>query len=214
MGDKKLPVLPPKKDAFSRIVQFMTKGDIALTAEEETILHRWIATDGYLRANKHSTDEIVNALMTAYSISQFTAMSDIRQAQRLFASARSINKKYLGHIHLERINRDIEEARDRIFFVTDDETNVKTRVFPDAKELAALARLHDSYTYTLNSLPEDQTKETMPPPIFIFNLMAGQSIDTGMTFDDAVAKADKFISAENIDFEMMPPAGDDDPETE
>lgn len=211
MSKNKLQVVvPPKKDAFTRISQFMTGKAVVLSADEETILNRWITVDKWLRQNKHTTDEICALVEKDFSVSKFTALNDIRNTQKLFALARSVNKKYVGHIHLERINKDIEDMRDRIFYQDGPVDGVKVARVPDAKEMVALARLHEAYTDALNKMPEDAKKDVMPPPIFNFNLVGGE-VTTTMTLPDALNAADEMLNGtgDYIDHEVVPPAPDD-----
>lgn len=208
--ERGLPAPKDKSDAFTRISKYMTGAAITLTSDEETILRRWEKCDHLLRQNRLTTDELVAHLKDQFFISDWTALGDIRNTQKLFGMARVINKKYVGHLHLERINRDIEAMRDRIFWYEDDDMpGVKKSRVPDAKEMAALAKLHQVYSETLNMLPEQERPEAMPPPKFVFNLV-GSAITSTMDLDKALQKADELITGigEEIDYEQLPP--DDD----
>lgn len=204
-------VKPPKADAFTRISQFMTGKGVVLSAEEETILNRWIVTDQWMRQNKLTTDEICDKLQTDFAISRFTALGDIRHAQKLFAMSRMVNKQYVGHLHLERINKDIEELRERIFWEENKELpGVKIPRVPDPKEMAALARMHEAYTHILNSMPDGQKADAMPPPVFVFNLV-GKEIKTTMDIEEALNAADNMINGtEYTDFEDLNNGGEAD----
>jgi len=189
--------LHKKREAFTAILRFMTKEDVSLTIEEEKILGRWIFCDALLRQKLYNEDTIIEKLIEAYTISKFTARNDINYTQRLFSKSRSLIKKYLIHLHLERIDSDIQNARQRIFTTDIDEKTGKV-VFnsADPKELIALAKLHEVYTYTLNSIPEEQDKDIMPPPIFQFILAPGQVINRAMELEEALKKADIIIMKE------------------
>lgn len=206
-----LPAPKEKGDAFTRIAKYMTGGSITLTSAEETILNRWTQVDALMRQNKLTTDELVAHIKQTFIVSDWTALGDIKNTQRLFGMARVINKRYVGHIHLERINRDIEEIRDRIFWEWDDELNVKKSRMPDAKEMAALAKMHQVYTETWDAMPEQERADAMPPPKFVFNLV-GAGIAASTTLDDALAQADAIITGggEILDFEEITPIGDDE----
>jgi hypothetical protein len=194
--ERRQHVLPAKREAFTAILRFMTKEDVQLTVDEEKILTRWIFCDALLR-NKKSEDNIIQDIADNFSVSVFTARNDIYYTQQLFAKSRQLIKKYLIHQHLERIDKDLEAVRKRMFEpVMDGEGNPKP-LFIDAKELSALAKLHEVYTYTLNSIPEETVKDKMPPPIFQFTLPPNQVIQQPLTIEDAMKRADDIIMKEN-----------------
>lgn len=212
MGNKLQLVQSPKGDAFSNIVKFMTgnnDGTLVLSPDEEKMLSRLCAADALMRSNKHTSDAICKQLQADFAISEFTALKDLKNAQKLFSQAREINKKYLAHLHLERINADIEAARDRLFYEENPGMpGVKFARTPDAKELAALAKLHDAYNNTLKAAPSDEVKEVLPPPIFIFNLIKGQEIETTLTVEQAMQEADELLQLPGAselyaDYEVM-----------
>jgi hypothetical protein len=193
MADKLKPVVAPKTDAFSMIVKYMQDpGAVELTADAERMLKRLMYCDTLLRSNRKTSDEIMTDLQETFVISQFTALRDIKNCQKLFGQARQVNKQYLAHLHLERINKDIEDARDRLFFYEDEDLpGVMRRRTPDAKELAALAKLHQAYSFTLNTAPEEKGQDILPPPIFNFTQVV---INTGMTPAQAMAAADQYLN--------------------
>lgn len=186
--------VPEKKDAFSRIVRFMTKADITLQSDEELILDRWIYCDVLLRQGVKLHDEIVQDLCATFSISKFTALNDINQTQRLFERARQASKKYLGHLHIERINQDITRLRSVYFSTYTDKEGNQRETFPDEKEAAALAKFYDTYTKALEALPDEEVADKQPPPLFIFNLAPGQSVGELPEIEDAMAEADRIIN--------------------
>ena len=185
MGEKLKLLVLEKKDAFSRIVRFMTKADITLNADEEVILDRWVYCDVQLRQGVKTQDEIVQDLCKQFSISKFTAINDINHTQRLFERARQASKKYLGHIHLDRINQDISRLRDKVY--KDDRK-------PNDDELQTLAKLYDTYTKALLALPDEQIADKQPPPLFIFNLAPGQQLGELPSADEAMKAADDIIN--------------------
>lgn len=179
-----LALLPKKRDAFTAIRRFMMDGDVQLKVEEEEILKRWIQCDALLKAKILDEQGIIDRLVKQFKVSSFTARNDIYYTQRMFADARKVIKKYLIHHHLERIDRDIQSIRKKLF---------ANKKIPDAKQMAALAKMHETYTYTLNSIPEDVQHDKQPPPIFQFILAPGQVIERPMQLEDAMKKADEFI---------------------
>src|SRR5688572_1640630 len=100
-----LSLLPKKRDAFTAIKRFMCEGDVSLKEEEDRILSRWIFCDALLKAKELTEEEIIDKIADEYKVSVYTARNDISSTQRLFADARKINKKYLIHHHLDRIDR-------------------------------------------------------------------------------------------------------------
>jgi hypothetical protein len=191
-------ILPQKSDAKTRIGKFLAGEKILLSSEEEKILTRWEAANELLIAKEKTWLEIRNHISSTYSVSRFTAENDICNAQEVFGSNRKINKRFLLHLHLDRMDRDIERIREGLFFTEDDETDVKFSRTPDAKEIAALARLSEAYTYTLNSIPEDADRTKLPPPIYVFKLPDGVSITQPMTVEAAMQAADEYITFEEV----------------
>ena len=191
-------LLPQKGDAKTRIGKFLAGEKILLSSEEEKILVRWETAHELLIAKEKSWKEIRNHISVTYSVSNYTAENDICYAQEVFGSNRKINKRYLLHLHLDRMDQDIERIREGLFFTEDDDTNVKFNRTPDAKEIAALARLNEVYTYTLNSIPEDTNRTKLPPPIYVFKLPDGISITQPMSIDAAMKAADEYITFEDV----------------
>lgn len=195
----RLALLPKKRDAFSAIRRFMIDADVELKEEENKILNRWFFCDALLRSKKWDEEGIIDQIAAQFEVSKFTARNDIYYTQRLFADCRKLNKKYLIHEHLQRIDKDIERVRKMLF---DNKRKEGEDVFdyvPDAKEMMVLAKLHESYTYTLNSIPEEVSDEKHPPPIFQFILAPGQLIDRPMTIEDAIKKADAILLTKKSD---------------
>ena len=197
--DKRPALLPKKREAFIAIKRFMMDGDVTLRDEEEKILNRWIFTDALLKAKDLDEEGMIAKIVEQFTVSPFTARNDIYYTQRLFADSRKIVKKYLIHHHLDRIDQDIQRLRKLLF---NNKKKVGEDVYdyvPDAKELAALAKLHETYTYTLNSMPEDAQLDKQPPPVFQFILAPGQVIDKPMMLEDAKKQATDIIMKQNPD---------------
>jgi hypothetical protein len=191
----RVALLPKKRDAFTAIKRFMIDADVELRKEENEILNRWFFCDALLRAKSDDEAGIMQKIKDQFNVSIYTARNDIYFTQKLFGECRKINKKYLYHEHLARIDRDIEKIRKALFRkYKDDETGEEYEESPDAKEIMALAKLHESYTYTLNCIPEEQQEDKQPPPIFQFILAPGQMIERPMQIEDALSKADKIIN--------------------
>lgn len=185
-------------DVKTRVGKFLAGEQILLTTEEEKILSRWEACNELLIAKEKTWLQIRDYISATYNVSKYTAENDICTAQEVFGLNRKVNKRFLLHLHLDRMDRDIERIREGLFWVEDDETNTKISRTPDAKEIAALARLSETYTYTLNSLPEDNDRDKKPPPVFVFKLPAGVIINQPMSTADAISAADEYIDYEEM----------------
>ncbi len=186
--EKRVALLPKKREAFVAIRRFMMDGDVTLREEEEKILNRWIYVDALLKSKEHNEDAMIKKIVADHKVSVYTARNDIQYTQRLFGDSRKVNKKYLIHLHLDRIDRDIQMIRSELFKKTKGHQSI-----PDAKEIAALAKLEEVYTYTLNSIPDDILEDKQPPPIFQFILAPGQVIERPMLLEDALKKADEIL---------------------
>ena len=188
-------MLPKKREAFKAILRFLTHGDVKLHKEEEEMLKRWEYCDSLLRSKSKNEQQIIDELCTRFNIKPHTARNDIYQTQQLFGKSRQLNKKYLAHHHLERIDRDIQAVRSMIF-----KTGPDGKLVPlDSKEMMALAKLHEAYTYQLNSLPDEPIEDKTPPPIFHFILAPGQVIEKPLLLEDALKKADEIILKQDND---------------
>jgi hypothetical protein len=185
--------LPKKRDAFTAIKRFLNYEDVELKVEEHAILQRWEYCDRLLFAKELDEQGIIDQLVKMFEISTFTARNDIYYTQRIFADARKIQKKYLLHHHIDSIARDRQMIR-KAFFVEGDNG---TAFQGDSKDIMALSKLNDSYTYALNSIPEDAVDEKQPPPVFQFILAPGQIIDRPLEIEDAIKSADEIIMKQN-----------------
>jgi len=194
-------LLPGKRDAYKAIKRFMCDGDVDLKVEEEFILNRWIYADSLMRSKEYGEDEMVRKIVEKFEVSVFTARNDLGNAQKLFADARKINKKYLIHHHLQRIDEDIQKIRKQLF-KTATIAGKEINCIPDAKEMASLAKLFESYTYTLNSIPDEAEMDKTPPPVFQFILPPGQVIQSPMDLEDAMRKAEELTKNEDGVYEI------------
>lgn len=180
-SEKLVVSVPEKKDAFSRILRFMGKSDITLSAQEEVILDRWVYCDVLLRGRIMTHDEVVQKMVDTWSISRFTALNDINQTQRLFERARQVSKKYLLHHHIEQIGLTIQKAAG------------------NSEQMELMPKLFDSYTKAIAALPDDHVADKQPPPMFVFNLPAGQQMDAPLSAEEAMKAADELLMKENSD---------------
>lgn len=171
-----------------KIIQFLTKGDIVLHADEERILDRCTFTDGLIRSKKYRRDEIISMICQRYSVSKFTAERDITNAHGIFGSTRQISKKYLLGQHIEEIGLIIQTAKS-------DET-LKPQ----------LPKLLEAYTKAIQAMPDDMPAGETTPTLLQF-VLQGASIETGMTPEQAMEMAKKYMKrkayAEDISFEEL-----------
>ncbi|THU34264.1 hypothetical protein FAM09_24915 [Niastella caeni] len=190
--------LAQRGDVKTRIGKFLAGEKILLNSDEEKILARWETANELLVAKEKTWLQIRDHIAGTFSVSKFTAENDICNAQEVFGSNRKINKRFLLHLHLDRMDRDIERIREGLFYIEDDELRVKKNRTPKDKEIAAFARLMEAYTYALNSIPDDADRTKLPPPIYIFKLPDGVSITQPMSVADALKAADEYIDYEEI----------------
>lgn len=193
-----------KNDAKTRLRKFLEGQAIELTSEEEKILSRWQFANDLLEKKQHEWSDIRDKIVDQFKVSRFTAENDIVNTQDVFGTNRKINKRFLIHLHLDRIDRDIERLRKGMFFETDPKTGVVKEVIPDAKMVGALEKLYEAYTYAINSAPVDDDRTKLPPPIYMFNLPDGVKLPVP---DIALLlkAADEFIDFETIPHEHSQP---------
>lgn len=182
--------LPKKREAFKAIRAYMLGDETQLRVEEEAILNRWIYCDTMIRRKDKDESGQIEELKEKFSIKAHTARNDIYAAQRLFADARRIVKKYLIHLHLERIDQDIQRYREMVFR-KDKETGEYYAA--DPKDISALAKLQETYTYTLNSMPDIEKEPKAIPPKMVFLLAPGQTINAPLDMETAMKNADAMI---------------------
>lgn len=186
-----------KQDAKTRIGKFLAGDDVLLTSDEEKILQRWERAYDLIIKKEKTWVEIRDDIAFKFAVTKYTAENDMVAAQELFGINRKINKRFLMHLHLERIDKDYELARNRIFFYRDEDTGKLVERTSDAKELAALSRLADSYTYALNSIPVEDDRVKLPPPVFVFRLPEGVSFPVP-ELPQLLQAADNFIEYEMV----------------
>lgn len=191
---QELEKLPKKREAFKAIRAYMLGDETQLRLEEEAILNRWIYCDTMLRRKDKDEAEQIEELKEKFNIKAHTARNDIYSTQRLFADARRLVKKYLIHLHLERIDQDIQRYRKMVF-----KKNIKTGEYfaADPKDISALAKLQETYTYTLNSMPDVQKEAKSIPPKMVFLLAPGQTINAPLDMETAMKNADAMILKQN-----------------
>lgn len=171
--------------SFNRILKFMSDGDVVLTTNEEEILLRWIYCNKQLLQRKYTEAQIIDRVVSNFSVSSYTARNDIYQAQALFGSTIKANKKYLLYHHAENILLTIER------FKFD-----KALVF-------LLPKLLDSYTKAVLAMPDEINKDKMPPPTMNFFVIPGQQISSSKTLEDAMESIQKRSNSNNtIDTEF------------
>lgn len=180
---KKLYIDQPVKSAKDRIIRLKTAGDVVLTAAEELILLRWEYADQLMRTH-HSYTEVTSALQERFGVSRNTADKDYAATQEVFAKARSINRKYEGGIHLDRINRMIIHYEGQLY--KKDQDGQPALSAKQQKELGAIiTKLYENYTYQLNSIPADEGRQQNPVPNMIFKF-AQNNFQAPMTAKEAI----------------------------
>ena len=194
-----------KIDAKARIIRYLTKSDITLNAEEETILARWEHID-FLQRVGTTYEDIVLKHTHKFNISKFTTNNDITASQEVFARSRKLNKRYLAHLHLEEMREDLKKIRDSLF-IYDEES--KKPIPLSTKEIMALARMHEAMTYQINSLPEDQQVSDVPKPVTIYQLVGVTNMPLLMDVNKALELSEKFINGLPIAEEIRDDDSDD-----
>ncbi len=165
-----LPVENSKNDAFNKIVRFYIDGDVALSADEEKILNRWIFCDALLRQRKHKTDYIIAQLGEKFGVSKFTAQNDITQTYALFGQTRIMSKQYLISHHIEDIQQQIER-------------------YKFDKSLAQLLpKLYAELTRAINSLPDGAAKPPSAPPTVVISTIVQQAPAATLSLEEAKEK--------------------------
>lgn len=197
----RLPAEKSGKDFKSKIVKYLTEDNPApLGAEEEKALARWEHADFLMRQHLERND-IILKLTHKFTISKFTADNDITNAQEVFSLSRRLNKAYIVHLNLQRIEKFIGFLEKKMY--KDEDWR------PDAKEIMAMAKLYEVHTYTANSIPQAPIKANLPPPIMNFFLVGQKPMDQPMTYEQAIEEADHFITDINEE-----PNEPDEPDTE
>lgn len=171
-----------------KIIQYLTKGDIVLHADEERMLDRWTFVDTQLRLRKYTRAEITSMVVKRFGVSKFTAERDISNAHYIFGNSRQLSKKYLLVHHIEEIELLIQRAK------------------TDPVLLPFLPKLLDTFTKAVCALPEDVANGETTPTMLQFVLNGG-NIETGMTVDQAMELAKRYMKrkayAEDLDFDAI-----------
>jgi hypothetical protein len=172
-----------KENSFSRIMRFLTDGDISLKPQEETILARLNHSYKLQLQRKFTERQVCEKIQTIYQVSYWTAQSDYYQAQALFGGAIKTNKKFVLHHHAESIMVFIEQCK------------------IDKSLVALVPKLMDSYTKAILAIPDEINKDKLPPPVMLFAVIDGQSIPVPKTFDQAMASIKARGQKNYIEFE-------------
>jgi hypothetical protein len=179
-----------KTDAMSRIKKFMSSEEsgIILSKKEEGMLARWIYANGLLKERKFLDDDIVDMIVEKFSVSKFTARSDISHARTLFVSLIKDLKKYGLYHHIRELEIQFEKKKN------------------DKAYAPFLSKLADSITRAYAAFREDAEAPDVPAPVLIVNVV-GKSIDA-QSPDDARKAADELIELERTkdytEFEELP----------
>jgi hypothetical protein len=162
------------KDENKQITRFLKGDRVTLNSKEEEILNRWRYVDELMRLGK-SEQQIKEAVMQRYNVSTFTAQNDYYS--------------YLLGLHVESMRMDVINYRNHVF---------REGHIPTEKEIAALSKLAESYTYALNSMPSKKESRNTKTPMLVFTPVAGKTLPQPMSVADAMAKADAFIEEAEI----------------
>jgi len=180
-----------ENDSKSRIIKFLMQEPVELKAEDEKILARWEAADKLLQ-DELSFREICDQLVQTYAISRFTAQNDVFSAQEVFGQARRMDKRYVMFLKFERQEKDLMKIRRALFNMDDEDEKLRGKFTGDAKDMAALAKLEEALTYTLNSMPSEDVAPPAKQPVFLFNF-AGIAPAAPMPVEVAMEEADALI---------------------
>ena len=172
-----------KNDTYTKIAAFIRNPDeIVLSSKEEIILDRWRTCAVELKANKLTTDEIIDKVVRIYSVSRFTARNDIGYAIALDSESRDSAKEFW-------INNVIDDLR------------LTIQKWKLDKSLAPFVpKLYHEYILAIKALPDAVKNRPKPKVVNNFYLVPGQNIEIKMSFDDAMAEADKIISDEEKEY--------------
>jgi hypothetical protein len=178
-----------KESAFNRIMRFMDDGDITLQSKEELILHRWNHAYKLFIQKKYTREQIAEKVSERFDVSIYTARNDYYQALALYAGLMHANKKLLLDHHAENLRLMMER-------------------FSQDKTLVHLVpKLAAEYTRAVIAIPEEISKDKIPPPQMIFYMIPGQEISSKKGFEEALANIKKRQSQEgkvtDIDYEDL-----------
>lgn len=192
-----------KNDARTRIIRYLTKSDITLTSDEESILARWEMADLLMRTGTRDED-IILKVTVRFGVSKHTAQNDIFAAHEVFGKSRQINRNYLSHLHLQDISEDLKRYRKHVF-----ETKDKKGQFlpPTEKEMLALSRMHDAYTRQLRDIPQEIQPINVDRPNIIFQLVTKEDqaqLQAPMDIMQAMRLSYNFLN-KTEEAEIVPP---------
>ena len=173
------------------IIRFMTKGDIILNADQESLFVRICWTDTMLRSRKYKRDDILSISQKRFSISPYRANQDITDTHKVFGETRKLNKNYLISHHIDTIGRHIQLAE-------------------ESSRLDLLAKLNDNLTYAINSIPPevDQPDQHTAKIVYVYE---GAPKTEKQDILSLLKQADDYIkgkkNADYIDYEPVTPTG-------
>lgn len=177
----------------SRIIRFLTKGNITLTSNEEKALACWEDIDHHLRCGIEYPD-ILLKITLKWGISRTTFNAYYSNTQEVFSRSRRLNKKYHIHLQAELMEQDIRKYRKSIFEYQDPKTKEIIPVSPDAKDMMALAKLYDARAKLLSQLPDESEIVEIPKPVTIYQLPGEDVLQLPMSIEKALALTDKLKS--------------------
>lgn len=196
MAGKTKYIDAPVRNVKDRIVRYKTVGDIILTSDEELILLRWEYCDQLMRTH-HTYTQVCDAIREKFGVSRHTADKDWAATQDVFAKSRSLNKKYEGALHLDRLKKMINFYESKIYELDEEgKPLVRDKQLKDIG--AVLAKLYDSYTYQLNSIPSDTVNGKTIVPTMIMRMVNNNYYTPPMSAADALKAAANYIDYDDI----------------
>lgn len=182
--------------AKEKIKAYLIGDDITLTGDDLIILSRWEKVDLLYRKNI-TFEEIIKTLVDEFNVSRFTAQNDIYSAMEIFSAARKVNKKYILYLKYEQQMQDVHKYREMIFNRTEWVQELKqfVKVPPDSKEIMALAKLEESATYTMNSMPVEVEKSPFTPTKVVLHLVEEDEVPMQLPLNEALKLADSYLKS-------------------
>lgn len=191
MSKDLVPIQPEKTDAFSRIVNFMSKEEsgIVLSATEEKMLARWMYCHALLKERKFRDEDIIDKITDKFECSRITARNDISQTRSLFVRLTKDLKKYGMIHHIQDLEIEFQKRK------------------TDKAYAPYLHRLADAITKAYAALPDEVENQEVLAPTIIVNVVQGQSVESAMNVEEALKAADELIDLEKnheyTDFEDL-----------
>jgi hypothetical protein len=170
---KKLKQTRQPKNDVEAVVQYLVNDNIKLTQSQDFLCTRLIRTDALIRSRKHTTDEIVEKLMSEFNITAYRAEQDMYDCHKVFGATRKLSKAYLVSHHIEEIGMMIKKCQEK-------------------DQLELLPKLFDNYTYALNSLPVEEDAKEAPPAQILF-VLNGQIPVTQKSLAESLIEADNLL---------------------